>query len=140
MKKPIKLTIVALMAVFLVASGIKAQNHLDTTKAHQHMMKKNMQNNKMMDHGKMKKNHEGIMGHSNKMDAKKGMANNMVHEGIIDVQAIDQNKDGKVYQDMMDWNVISDKPGKCPKCGMKLKEVSIDEANQNFKKHGFKTK
>ena len=138
MKTTIKITLTALMAVFFIASGSIAQNHPDSTKAHQHMMKKDMQNNKMMDHGKMKKNHEGMMGHSNKMDAKKGMANNMVHEGIIDVQAIDQNKDGKVYQDMMDWNVISDKPGKCPNCGMKLKEVSIDQAKQNLKKHGYK--
>jgi Cu(I)/Ag(I) efflux system membrane fusion protein len=64
----------------------------------------------------------------------------IVHEGIIDVESIDKNKDGKVFQDMMDWNVISDKPGKCPLCGMTLKEVSIDEAKANLKEHEFEFK
>ncbi len=50
------------------------------------------------------------------------------------------NKDGKVYQDMMDWNVISDKPGDCPLCGMKLKEVTLAQAKKNLEKNGFKTK
>ena len=40
----------------------------------------------------------------------------------------------------MDWNVISDKPGKCPICEMKLKEVTIDEAKVDLEKHGFKFK
>jgi len=173
MKTTIKITIVALMAVFFVASGITAQNHPDTTKAHQHMMKKNMQNNEaacdsskmmnhkgmmkdhkgMMNHDKMKKNHEsmmnqdkmkknpkGMMNHEKKMGTGNKMMNSMLHKGVIDVKAIDKNQDGKVYQDVMDWNVISDKPGKCPNCGMKLKEVSIDKAKKNLKEHGFKVK
>jgi Cu(I)/Ag(I) efflux system membrane fusion protein/cobalt-zinc-cadmium efflux system membrane fusion protein len=64
----------------------------------------------------------------------------IVHEGVINVESIDKNKDGKVYQDMMDWNVISDKPGKCPLCGMTLKEVTIDEAKKNLVNHGFEYK
>jgi Cu(I)/Ag(I) efflux system membrane fusion protein/cobalt-zinc-cadmium efflux system membrane fusion protein len=64
----------------------------------------------------------------------------IVHEGVIDIEAIDKNKDRKVYQDMMDWNVISDEPGKCPLCGMTLKEVTIEQAVSNLKKHGFETK
>jgi Cu(I)/Ag(I) efflux system membrane fusion protein/cobalt-zinc-cadmium efflux system membrane fusion protein len=40
----------------------------------------------------------------------------------------------------MDWNVISDKPGKCPICGMKLKEVTIEKAKANLLKNGFKVK
>jgi membrane fusion protein, copper/silver efflux system len=40
----------------------------------------------------------------------------------------------------MDWNVISDKPGKCPLCGMTLKEVTIKEAKANLKKNGFSVK
>jgi hypothetical protein len=63
----------------------------------------------------------------------------LVRKGKIDLKSIDQNKDGKVFQDMMDWNVISDKAGKCPLCGMTLKEVSIDEAKVNLIKHNFKT-
>jgi len=36
--------------------------------------------------------------------------------------------------------VISDKPGKCPKFGIKLKEVSIDGAKKNLRENGFKVK
>ena len=64
----------------------------------------------------------------------------IVRKGVIDVESIDKNKDGKVYQDMMDWNVISDKPGKCPLCGMTLKEVTIDEAKKNLEENGFEYK
>ena len=53
---------------------------------------------------------------------------NIVREGIIDLKAIDKNKDDKVFQDMMDWNVISDKPGKCPICGMDLIKASTAPA------------
>lgn len=66
--------------------------------------------------------------------------NSIVRSGIIDLAAIDANKDGKVYQDFMDWNVISDKPGVCPLCGMTLKQVSLDEAKNNLIKNGFKVK
>lgn len=62
----------------------------------------------------------------------------IVHKGIIDLKAIDKNKDGKVFQDQMDWNVISDKPGKCPLCKMELKEVTIKAAQKNLEKYEFK--
>jgi len=68
------------------------------------------------------------------------METNVVHKGTIEVAKIDMNKDSKVYQDMMDWNVISDKPGDCPLCGMKLNEVTLDQAEKNLEKNGFKTK
>jgi membrane fusion protein, copper/silver efflux system len=58
----------------------------------------------------------------------------------VDVSSIDKNKDGQVYQDMMDWNVISDEPGECPLCGMILKELALDEARKNLFNHGFKVK
>ena len=64
----------------------------------------------------------------------------IVRTGVINVKAIDKNKDGKVFQDPMDWNVISDKPGKCPLCKMELKEVTIKEAEANLVKNGFKIK
>jgi hypothetical protein len=83
-----------------------------------------------MDHSKMEKN--GM--HHSKTEI------HNVHKGTIDVTKIDMNKDGKVFQDMMDWNVISDKAGDCPVCGMTLKEVTVEDAVKNLNKHGFKTK
>jgi hypothetical protein len=64
----------------------------------------------------------------------------IVRKGTIDLKAIDRNKDGKVFQDPMDWNVISDKPGKCPLCKMTLEEVTLDQAKNNLIKNGFKVK
>ena len=64
----------------------------------------------------------------------------MVREGKIDLKAIDENSDGKVYQDQMCWNVLSDSEGECPLCGMTLKEVSLDKAKENLKKHDLKVK
>jgi Cu(I)/Ag(I) efflux system membrane fusion protein/cobalt-zinc-cadmium efflux system membrane fusion protein len=67
-------------------------------------------------------------------------AEDIVRKGIIDLNEIDKNRDGKVFQDPMDWNVISDKAGKCPLCGMKLKEVTIAEAKKNLEKHNYQVK
>jgi hypothetical protein len=58
----------------------------------------------------------------------------------IDVKALDVNGDGYVYQDQMDWNVIADQEGKCPKCGMTLKKVTVEQAEQNLVDNGFKIK
>ncbi|MEJ2244515.1 MAG: heavy metal-binding domain-containing protein [Acidobacteriota bacterium] len=55
----------------------------------------------------------------------------------VNVQAVDENQDGFVYQDPMDWNVIADEEGKCPKCNMSLVKVTVDEAVQNLKDNGF---
>ena len=85
------------------------------------------QDNKTPDHGSM--------------NMEKGQTNSaIVHEGMIDLMAIDKNKDGMVYQDPMDWNVISDEPGKCPLCKMELKEVTLDEAKENLIKNDFQVK
>lgn len=64
----------------------------------------------------------------------------IVREGAIDLKSIDADKDGKVYQDMMDYNVVSDAPGTCPLCGMKLQEVSLEKAKTNLIKNGYKVK
>lgn len=64
----------------------------------------------------------------------------IIRSGEIDLIVIDENGDGMVYQDPMDWNVISDKPGNCPLCGMKLKEVSITQAKENLIKYKFEVK
>lgn len=111
--------------------------------AHKAMDKKSPD---MMDHSKMdghKMDHSKMMNHDiknvdhDKMDMKK---DNIVREGEIDLVTIDKNKDDKVFQDMMDWNVISDEAGECPLCGMKLKEVTLEKAKENLVKHGFKIK
>jgi hypothetical protein len=84
-------------------------------------------NHKGHDHNSMKQN-------SARVDS------SIVRSGVIDLQSIDINKDGKLYQDQMDWNVISDAPGKCPLCKMTLKEVTIIKAKENLVKNGFKVK
>ena len=96
-----------------------------------------MMNESKMDGNKM--DHSNMMNHkdSQKMEMKK---ENLVREGIIDLKAIDKNKDAKVFQCPMDWNVISDAAGKCPECNMKLKEVSLSAAKKNLKKNGYKVK
>ncbi len=75
-----------------------------------------------------------------KMSKKDNHSSPMAYKGVIDLKSIDENKDGKVYQCPMDFNVLSDKPGIDPKCGMKLKEVSLNEAKRNLTKHGYKVK
>jgi hypothetical protein len=67
-------------------------------------------------------------------------SSSIVHEGVIDVQSIDKNKDGKLWECPMDWNVISDESGRCPLCNMKLKEFTIDQVKNNLEKHGFEYK
>jgi hypothetical protein len=57
----------------------------------------------------------------------------------IDVNAIDVNRDGFVYQDKMDWNVIADEEGRCPTCGMFLKKVTIADAVRDLRDNGFET-
>ena len=106
----------------------------------------NKKSHDMMDHSKMdghKMDHSKMMNHDmkpadhDKMDMKK---DNLVREGEIDLMAIDKNGDKKVFQDTMDWNVISDEAGECPLCGMKLKEVTLEKAKENLIKHGYKVK
>ncbi len=72
--------------------------------------------------------------------AEKKVKSELIREGVIDVEAIDVNKDGRLFQDVMDWNVISDKPGKCPLCGMTLREMTIEQVKKNLKENGFKYK
>ena len=81
-------------------------------------------------------------GNHSKMAMKKDSVKteDIVRKGVINLKAIDKNKDGKVFQDQMDFNVISDKPGECPLCGMTLKEVTLKEAKAVLLKHGFKVK
>ena len=80
------------------------------------------------------------MDNSKSQNDKQRVDDPMIRKGVIDLSAIDENKDGKLYEDVMDWNVISDKPGTCPICGMKLREFTIDEVKANLTEHGFKYK
>jgi len=67
-------------------------------------------------------------------------SNSIVHEGVIDVESIDKNNDGKLWECPMDWNVISNESGRCPLCNMKLKEYSIEEIKANLDKYGYEYK
>ncbi|MBZ0180044.1 MAG: hypothetical protein K8F36_12200 [Melioribacteraceae bacterium] len=107
------------VTVLLLTVATYGQEKTDTTKMNH------------MKHNSMKMNHS-------MMDSTK--QNSIVREEPIDLKAIDENGDGKVFQDMMDWNVISDKAGECPLCGMKLKEVSLNEAKVNLISNGFEVK
>ncbi|MBA4407408.1 hypothetical protein C0389_09045 [bacterium] len=109
--KPLKICLAILVFIVLSSFQISAQSH-------QHG-----------DHSKVE----------TKKDAER-VENIIREEEPIDLKAIDKNKDGKVFQDMMDWNVISDKPAKCPLCKMVLKEVTLEEAKKNLEKHDFKVK
>lgn len=64
----------------------------------------------------------------------------IIRTGVIDLQSLDLNNDGMVYQDPMDWNVISDEPGRCPLCKMELKEVTINAAKENLQQNGYSVK
>jgi len=83
-----------------------------------------------MDHGMKKAGTTRSASHASKL----------IRTGVIDVESLDKNHDGKLYEDVMDFNVISDKPGTCPLCGMKLHEMTIQQVKENLKKHGFKYK
>ena len=78
--------------------------------------------------------------HSNMNKKETKIDSAIVRTGDIDLLSLDVNKDGKVYQDPMDWNVISDVPGECPLCKMELKEVTLEEAKENLINNGFKVK
>jgi Cu(I)/Ag(I) efflux system membrane fusion protein/cobalt-zinc-cadmium efflux system membrane fusion protein len=67
-------------------------------------------------------------------------SDSIVHEGVIDIESIDKNKDGKLFECPMDWNVISDQAGRCPLCNMYLKEYSIKQVKVNLDKNGFEYK
>lgn len=64
----------------------------------------------------------------------------IIREGIIDVESLDMNEDGKIFECPMDWNVLDDKGGSCPTCGMHLKEYTLDEIKSNLTKYGYEYK
>ena len=142
MKSKFRITTLILSVTLLSAIILSAQEHNNDHKTDKKV------ESKTEDHQMMKQDKNMTCGEDGKMSCcgskeMKGHAvkeADIVHKGTIEVAKIDVNKDGKVYQDPMDWNVISDKPGDCPLCGMKLKEVTLDQAEKNLEKNGFETK
>ena len=67
-------------------------------------------------------------------EAKSSADSSIIRDKNVDVASIDKNRDGKVYQCQMDYDVISDNSGTCPKCGMTLEEVTVKQAQENLKK------
>ena len=136
--------VVTFLVTLLITAGLSfAQEENSNEQNHIDMKDHNMNQETMMDSSNMHKGHKH-MDHDKTMssDNKEVMKDNksIVREGTIDLTAIDENGDGKVYQDQMCWNVVSDESGECPQCGMKLKEVSLKEAKANLDENGFEVK
>lgn len=129
--KLIRICLIIALASVAYSSSLMAQS-TDSEKGH----KMDMQHKgaSMNEHMKMGS------GKDVKAESKNGKDESIVRKGVIDLRVIDKNKDGKVFQDQMDWNVISDKPGTCPLCKMTLEEVTLKQAKENLKKNGFKVK
>ena len=136
--------VVTFLVTLLITAGLSfAQEENSKEQNHSDMKGHNMNHETMMDSSKMKMDHKHM--DNNKMmgsDTKEMMKDNksIVREGTIDLATIDENGDGKVYQDQMCWNVVSDGSGECPQCGMKLKEVSLEEAKANLEENDFEVK
>ncbi|MBK6912468.1 MAG: hypothetical protein IPH11_01860 [Ignavibacteriales bacterium] len=126
-----------LLAVFLLIIGSSFAQ--DTTQqkscCKKEMKEMNEDSHHNMDMDNSESKHQNM-----DMDNHQPGEQSILREGEIDLKGIDMNKDGKVYQDVMDWNVISDTPGECPVCGMELKEVSLEKATENLIKNNFKVK
>jgi hypothetical protein len=140
----IKLIKAALFIAMVSSIAVFGQNDPDSTQ-HMHEMDstEHMHPQEMMDdssHHMMDDYSDGHMMHGDEGHMKGDEKSPLIRKGVIDLQKIDENNDGKVYQDHMDWNVISDEPGLCPVCEMKLREVSLEDAAENLKKHGYKVK
>ena len=73
-------------------------------------------------------------------DNQYGIKSELIRTEPIDVESIDSNNDGKLFECPMDWDIISDKAGRCPSCQMKLKEYTLDEIKSNLSEFGYKYK
>lgn len=136
---------IVISSQFLIDSESNLKAAIQQMRGHEGMdMSKPMEEQKPNEQTKSDSNEKNILNKDKKTKSNKTEMSHedhsLVRTGVIDLNAIDENNDGKVFQDQMDWNVISDKPGKCPICGMKLKEVTINEAKVDLEKQGFKFK
>ncbi len=136
--------VVTVLVTLLITAGLSlAQEENSKEQNHSDMKGHNMNHETMADSCKMMKSnkhmdHDKMMGSDHKEMIKDNKS--IVHEGTIDLAAIDENGDGKVYQDQMCWNVVSDESGECPQCGMKLSEVTLGKAKANLEENGFEVK
>ncbi|MBI5476212.1 MAG: hypothetical protein HY964_05680, partial [Ignavibacteriales bacterium] len=71
---------------------------------------------------------------SNSDQEMKSEKTEMNEQDKIDLEKIDKNKDGKVFQCPMCADQLADEPGKCSKCEMDLKEISIEDAQKALDK------
>ena len=139
--------------VFFIATSLSLAQDSSKSKGTKHEMnlpsgRQGMDRGTKMDHnmnmpaGKQKMDSSMKMRtkESGKEKMKENHSSPIAYKGVINLKSIDDNKDGKVYQCPMDFNVLSDKPGIDPKCGMTLKEVTLNQAKSNLTKHGFKVK
>lgn len=79
-------------------------------------------------------NHNGMPQHDGMSQQNSTSADSsLVRDANVDVSSIDINKDGKVYQCPMHFEVISDHSATCPLCKMDLEEVSVTDAASNLK-------
>jgi len=136
--------VVTFLITLLITAGLSfAQEENSKEQNHNDMKGHNINHETMMDSCKMNKDHKH-MDHDKMMgsDHKEMMkdSKSIVQEGTIDLASINENSDGKVYQDQMCWNVVSDGSGECPQCGMVLKEVTLEEAKKNLEENGFDVK
>ncbi|MFH1528079.1 MAG: heavy metal-binding domain-containing protein [Bacteroidota bacterium] len=127
-----------LTAIFLLSASIIAQDKIDSSKAGHNMMKHNHSKmHEMMNDSFSTQDLSKIKLEENKPDSGGINKHDFLREGAINLTSIDENKDGKVFQDQMHWNVISDEKGECPLCEMELKEVTLNKAKDNLLKNGF---
>lgn len=127
-------------AQFLIDSESNLRSAVNKFKENKTESQSNMNEKKVGDSGKSSK--EEVK--STELESDKaqihGHSHSIIHSGIIDVESLDKNKDGKLFECPMDWNVISDSPGNCPVCNMKLKEYTLNQVKENLQKHGYKYK
>lgn len=88
--------------------GMKLKEVSIKDSEHKHRNKEH----KMMDHGKM--------------DHSKMKHSKMEQKEMSEHHSIDKNKDGKIFECPMKCEAGKDAAGECSKCGMNLKEVSIE--------------
>lgn len=134
--------ILALAAIFICLNTSNAQEHKmsccssEMKKGDSAMTESKCDSTEKMDMQHEQHNHSEMKDEKQKTEK----AESIVRKGTVDLKSIDKNKDGKVFQCPMDWNVISDKADNCPLCKMKLKEVTNEKAKENLIKNGFKLK
>lgn len=79
-------------------------------------------------------------GHNHAEENQYGIESPLIRTGVINVESIDENGDGILYECPMDWNIISDEEGSCPACRMFLEEFTIEKVKSNLDRYGYEYK